>query len=57
VAAFRRAGWYVDRILKGMSVAELPINFMDQYELVINPRRPKPSGSPFRLTFSLAPTR
>jgi putative ABC transport system substrate-binding protein len=35
-AAFRRAGRYVDRILKGMSVADLPIEFMDQFEFVIN---------------------
>jgi putative tryptophan/tyrosine transport system substrate-binding protein len=43
-AAFRRAGWQVDRILKGMSVADLPIEFMDRFELIINLKTAKAIG-------------
>jgi len=35
-AAFRRAGWYIDRILKGAPVAELPIELMSRFQLLLN---------------------
>ena len=35
-AAFRRAGWYVDRILKGAPVEELPIELMNRFQLALN---------------------
>jgi putative ABC transport system substrate-binding protein len=43
-AAFRRAGWYVDRILKGASVADLPIETMHRVEFVINLKTAKAIG-------------
>jgi putative tryptophan/tyrosine transport system substrate-binding protein len=43
-AAFQRAGWYVDRVLKGTSVADLPIEIMHRFEFVINLKTAKAIG-------------
>jgi hypothetical protein len=48
VEAFRRAGWYVDRLLKGTPVAELPIELMSRFSATPKPqdrKGPWPYGS------------
>jgi putative tryptophan/tyrosine transport system substrate-binding protein len=41
---FRRAAGYVDRILKGTSISELPVQVPTKYELVVNLKTAKTIG-------------
>jgi putative tryptophan/tyrosine transport system substrate-binding protein len=49
-ACFRRAAYYVDRILKGAKPADLPVEFPTRLELVINMKVAK------SLSMEIAPT-
>jgi putative ABC transport system substrate-binding protein len=41
---FRRASYFVDRILRGTKVGELPVEFPTRFELVINLKAAKALG-------------
>jgi putative tryptophan/tyrosine transport system substrate-binding protein len=41
---YRRAATYVDRLLRGAKVADLPVQFPTKYELVVNLRTAKAIG-------------
>jgi putative ABC transport system substrate-binding protein len=44
VEQFRGAASYVDRILRGANPGDLPVQFADKYELVINLKTAKALG-------------
>jgi len=48
---FRRSSSYVDRILKGEPVGNLPAQSPDKFELAINLKAAKALGLPVRQTF------
>ena len=44
VDLFRRAAFYVDRLLRGAKVSELPVQFPTKFELVVNLKTAKEIG-------------
>ena len=45
---FRRAGDYIDKILKGAKPADLPVELPTTIELIVNLKNRRRSGSPTR---------
>jgi putative ABC transport system substrate-binding protein len=50
---FRRSSSYVDRILKGERVGNLPVQSPDKFELVVNLKTAKTLGISMRESFLL----
>jgi putative ABC transport system substrate-binding protein len=50
VDRWRRAASYVDRVLRGTKVSELPVQFPTRFELVLNLKTAKALGLTFPIT-------
>jgi putative ABC transport system substrate-binding protein len=51
LALYRRAGYFVDRILKGAKPADLPIEQPTKFELIVNHKTAKTLGVAISETF------
>jgi putative tryptophan/tyrosine transport system substrate-binding protein len=54
---YRRAAVYIDKILKGASVAEMPVQSAEKFELAVNLKTAKALGLAISEAFPLPPTR
>jgi len=55
--AYRRAGHYAGRILKGAKPADMPVELATKIDLVITSQLPRRLASTCRIGFSRSPTR